>query len=91
MLAFGFLKDVSPTLYLGYLTHYIAGSVLPLYDEFLRREVRTVKMDEGQREAIECFCKIYLPEAIVSLPDDEVDVNEIHPIFEYMRKRLNTI
>lgn len=91
MLTFNFLKDISPNLYLEYLTHYIATSILPLYDEFLRREVRSVIMDEEQREAIESFCKVYISGATVSLPDDEVDVNEIHPIFEYMRKRINTI
>lgn len=91
MPTFDFLKDISPTLYLEYLTHYIAGSVLPLYDEFLRRELRSVIMDEEQRKAIESFCRVYIPGAIVSLPNDELDVNEIHPIFEYMRKRINTI
>lgn len=91
MPTFDFLKDISSGLYLEYLTHYIVTSILPLYDEFLRREVRSVIMDEEQREAIESFCKIYIRGATVSLPDDEVDVNEIHPIFEYMRKRLNTI
>jgi hypothetical protein len=91
MLAFDFLKDISPGLYLEYLTHYIVTSILPLYDEFLRREVRSVIMDEQQREAIESFCKVYISGAKVSLPDDEVNVNEIHPVFEYMRKTLNTI
>jgi|LakMenEpi03Aug12_release.lakeMendotaPanAssembly.Ray.scaffolds.fasta_scaffold466624_2 hypothetical protein len=91
MLAFDFLKDISPALYVKYLTHYIVTSILPLYDEFLRRDVRSVIMDEEQREAIESFCKVYISGATVSLPDDEVDVNDIHPVFEYMRKRLNTI
>ena len=91
MPTFDFLKDISPGLYLEYLTHYIVTSILPLYNEFLRRDVRSVIMDEEQREAIESFCKVYISGPTVSLPDDEVDVNEIHPIFEYMRKRLNTI
>jgi len=91
MLTFNFLKDISPALYVKYLTHYIVTSILPLYDEFLRRDVRSVIMDEEQRDAIESFCKVYISGATVSLPDDEVDINEIHPVFEHMRKCLNTI
>lgn len=91
MLAFNFLKTITPTLYKVYLLRYITDNVIPLYEEYIRKEMRPVRIDIDQKEAIIAFCKIYIPDTVISLRDDEMDLNEIHPVFEYIKKHIISI
>ena len=88
MLPFSFLKTEFPEIYRKHLISYISINVFPLYEDFLKQQLKVIYMVTDERVAIVEYCRSFIPNIRIHLPYEEVDLNDIHPIFEHMSKNI---
>jgi hypothetical protein len=75
-----------PIVFQHHLLQFLKEVVIPMYDDFLRNQLRIINLDNDQRSAISFYCKTIMNRPISI--GEELDVNEIHPVFDHMRKNI---
>ena len=81
-----FLVYNMPGLFRQELYKYLNDTVIPVYEEFLKSQMRVIKLSTDQRDAISLYCNKILKKPI--LIGEEIDMNEFHVIFDHMRKNI---
>jgi hypothetical protein len=73
-----------------HLLQYIFDIIIPMYEDFLRRELSTTIITRRQSNAISSYCGFYKLPINFDLPGDgEFDMNSAHTIFEHMKKHIS--
>ena len=69
------------------LFQYLDDTVIPIYQDFLKRQLSVVYLEKEQRDAITMYAFIILNKKIL-FPDEEVDMNANHLIFDHIHKSI---
>ena len=81
-----FLIYNMPGLFRQELYKYLNNTVIPVYEEFLKSQMRVIKLSPDQRHAISLYCNKILEKPVFI--GEEIDMNEFHLIFDHMRKNI---
>jgi hypothetical protein len=73
-------------LYREQLFNFLKESVLPIYEDFLKNQLRFVNITPDQQNAIMMYCKTIMKENIKI--SGEFDMNDAHQVFDHMRKNI---
>lgn len=72
-----------------YLFQYIFDIIIPMYEEFLRKELSSAVISSRQSNAIASYCRFHSLPIKFKLPKEgQFDMNEAHTVFEHMKNHI---
>ena len=81
-----FSSTIISDLYRAYLFNFLKESVIPIYEDFLRNQLHTVRLSKEQQNAIMMYCKTIMKHNVVV--SEEFDMNDSYQVFEHMQKNF---
>ena len=73
-------------IYREHLINFLRVSVIPMYEDFLKNQLRCVRLTPDEQTAITMYCKTIMKKNVVV--SEEFDMNEVHEVFDHMRKNI---
>ena len=81
-----FSSSIISELYREHLFNFLKDSVIPIYEDFLKNQLRTIRLNQNQQNAIVMYVKIVMEANLIMA--EEFDMNDAHQVFDHMRKNL---